>query len=265
MNPLQSLREHLSGTAPAIRFAAGFRHVLKRGFTCVWHAHEITELVYHPTGSGITRLARTGSAAFGPGSLVIYPPGERHNQSMDEAGADLCLHLELAGAERLVGGVLVPSIADPRLRRECEDLAASHAMDDPLRRRELDHRAAALLFGLAAQPPDDQDHAARARDLIARDYASIVRLADVAARVGVSEDHLRHLFADRYGMSPGQWLIAVRIDRARDLLARSLLPLADVATACGFRSIYHLSAAFRRLTGTSPMRWRRRHAPDQHR
>lgn len=265
MTPLQSLRELLTGSAPRIRFVAGFRHVLKRGFTCIWHAHTMTELVYHPTGSGSTRLTSSGTAPFCPGSLVLYPPGDRHNQTMEDAGVDVCLQVEISGKADLIGGLLVPSIADPRLRRECEDLAASHVLEDPLRQAELDHRMAALLYGIAVQPTDDQDHAARARDLIARDYAQIRKLDDVAKKLGISEDHLRHRFTDRYGIGPGQWLLAVRIDRARDLLARSSLPLGDVAESSGFRSIYHLSAAFRRATGTSPMRWRRRHAPDQHR
>lgn len=264
MTPLQSLRELLTGSAPRIRFVAGFRHVLKRGFTCIWHAHAMTELVYHPTGSGSTRLASSGTAAFGPGSLVLYPPGERHNQSMEDAGVDVCLQVEIGGKAKLAGGLLVASVADPRLRRECEDLAASHVLDDPLRQSELDHRMSALLYGIAVQPTDDQDHAARARDLIARDYARIAKLSDVSGKLGISEDHLRHLFTDRYGIGPSQWLLAVRIDRARDLLARSSLPLTDVAEASGFRSIFHLAAAFRRTTGTSPMRWRRRHAPDLH-
>lgn len=262
MTPLQSLRDLLSAKAPVVRFVAGFRHVLRRGYSCPWHAHAMTELVYHPTGSGTTRLVRSGSTSFGAGSMLLYPPGERHDQTMDDPGVDVCLQFELDHAERLGGGLLAASVTDPRLRRECEDLAASHVLDDPLRRSELDHRIAALLFGLAAQPTDDLDHAARARDLIARDYASLRRLSDVARKIGISEDHLRHLFTDRYGMGPGQWLLAVRIDRARDLLARSTLPLADIASDCGFRSIFHLSAAFRRETGTSPMRWRRRHAPD---
>lgn len=264
MTPLQSLRALLSAQAPRIRFVAGFRHVLKRGHSCLWHAHTMIELVYHPTGSGSTRLASSGTASFGPGALVLYPPGDRHDQTMDDAGVDVCLQLEIGGRAPLVGGLVVPSVGDPRLRRECEDLAASHVLDDPLRQSELDHRMAALLYGIAVQPTDDQDHAARARDLIARDYAQIRKLEDVSEKLGISEDHLRHLFTERYGMGPGQWLLAVRIDRARDLLARSTLPLADVAEGCGFRSIFHLAAAFRRTTGTSPMRWRRRHAPDQH-
>jgi AraC-like DNA-binding protein len=265
MQPLASLRSALAVPTVQIRFVAGFRHVLKRGYSCIWHAHSTYELVFHPTGSGSTRLASSGTVPFGPGALVIYPPSERHDQTMEDAGVDVCLHVEIATPTPITGGALAPSISDPRLRRECEDLAASHVLDDPLRQRELDHRVAALLCGIAAQPYDDGDHAARARDLIARDYAIINRLSDVSEKIGIGEDHLRHLFTDRYGMGPGQWLLAVRIDRARDLLARSTLPLLDVAEACGFRSIYHLGAAFRRGTGTSPMRWRRRHAPDQQR
>lgn len=266
MTPLESLRAALRSLPregpPKVTFLSGFRHVLGVGHSCPLHAHAALELVFHPTGRGSTRLSDGRIVAFGPGSVVLYPPQQRHDQAMEVRGVDVCLQLDIRRCPELTAGLLLPTVSTPRLRREFEDLAAVHVLDDPLRRAELDHRAAALLYGLTVEPLTGEDHATRARDLIARDYATIRNIAEVAERLAIGEDHLRHLFTERYDLGPGQWLLAVRVDRARDLLVRSRLPLADVAEACGFRSGHHLGAAFRRANGTSPMRWRRQHAPE---
>ncbi len=266
MTALESLRsalcEGIDGGPGKVCFMSGFRHVLGVGRSCPWHAHAALELVFHPTGRGSTRLEDGRTVAFGPGAVVLYPPQQGHDQTMEVRGVDVCLQLDIRRCPPLTAGLLLPTVSTPRLRREFEDLAAVHVLEDPLRRAELDHRAAALLYGLTVEPLTGEDHATRARDLIARDYATIGSIAEVARRLAIGEDHLRHLFTARYNTGPGHWLLAVRVDRARDLLVRSRLPLADVAEACGFRSAQHLGAAFRRANGTSPMRWRRQYAPE---
>lgn len=259
MTPLSSLRYALSGGDVRVRFLSGFRHILRPGRSCEMHAHPDVELVYHPTGNGATRIAGGSWTEFGPGAVVVYPPGQRHEQTLETAGADLCLHVAFPRLAPAVAGILT-MVQDLALRRDFESLAGALASEDPMHRAALDHRVTALLCGLSAEPPETDDRAAMARDLIARDYAMIRRIPDVARRLGIGEDHLRHLFTARYGMGPGQYLLNVRIDRARDLLARSRMPLADVAEACGFRGVHHLSEAFSRVTGCAPVRWRRRYA-----
>ena len=261
MTPLDSLRAALAGGAADLAFASGFRHVLGAGRSCALHAHTAVEFVFHPVGHGSTRLADGSTIAFGPGAVLLYPPRVYHEQRLESPGVDICVQVDFRRGDELRPGLLTAALPDPRLRREFEALATVHATGDPLRRAELNHRTAALLYGLAAAPVDGDSHAEHARDLIARDYASIQTVEEVAERLAISPDHLRHLFTERYGSGPGQWLLEVRIDRARDLLTRSRLPLADVAEACGFRSPAHLGAAFRRATGVPPMRWRRQHGP----
>jgi AraC-like DNA-binding protein len=256
-----ALREALDGGRARIEFISGFRHLLGRGRSCPRHAHRDVELVFHPSGNGSTSLADGSSVSFGPGAVVLYPATQRHGQTLDTAGVDLCLHVAFAGRGPGVAGVLTPNLVDPRLRREFEDLTTTLPPADPLAQAALDHRATALLCSLAAPQGSGSDHAQQASDYIAREYGSIARIDDVAKAVGLSGDHLRHCFTARYGIGPGQWLLRVRCDRARDLLARSELPLAAVATECGFRSLKHFSAAFQRTTGVPPMRWRRQHRP----
>ncbi len=73
----------------------------------------------------------------------------------------------------------------------------------------------------------------------------------------------RHPFARAFrqttGMPPHRWLLARRVDRAKELLAASPMRLADIALACGFADQSHFTKVFTRMAGTSPGAWRREH------
>ncbi|UST55179.1 helix-turn-helix domain-containing protein [Comamonadaceae bacterium OTU4NAUVB1] len=68
--------------------------------------------------------------------------------------------------------------------------------------------------------------------------------ADIAARLGVSDRHLRRLFETRFGVSPLQYLQTRRLLAAKQLIADTALPMAQVAQASGFASVRRFNAAF---------------------
>ena len=82
-------------------------------------------------------------------------------------------------------------------------------------------------------------------------------VARLAARLGVSERHLRRIFAAEHGVSPLRYAQARRLERAESLLAGTALPPARVALACGYASLRRLDAACAARHGVSPARWRR--------
>jgi AraC family transcriptional regulator len=59
-------------------------------------------------------------------------------------------------------------------------------------------------------------------------------------------------------MAPHQWLLYRRIDRAKDLLRRTKLSVADIALICGFASKSHFIRAIMRAESMSPAVWRDR-------
>src|ERR1700761_5969085 len=81
--------------APPLFFVNGLRHPIKPGVCCDFHSHDAIEIVYHPTGKGITRLGKNRSVAFEEGDVIVYAPGEEHDQVMETAGVDLCLRIRL--------------------------------------------------------------------------------------------------------------------------------------------------------------------------
>ena len=81
-------------------------------------------------------------------------------------------------------------------------------------------------------------------------------LAALAAKLGVSDRHLRRIFAAEQGVTPMQYLQTRRLLLAKQLLTDSALPVAQVALASGFRSLRRFNAAFAHQYRMSPSRLR---------
>ncbi len=230
---------------------------------CHVHAHRTCELVLHPSGRGITTMGDGQRILFAPGDAVLYPPHERHDQQLSEPGEDLIVQFDVSGplpskAFLLAGAV--DAHAAGLARTICRQTAST-----PSGRSAVGYLIAALILALceridpsAGEGLVDEGHAARARRIIAERYRDLGRLEHVAHELGIGHDHLRHLFRAAYGISLVGWLTEVRLARARELLTRTPLPLAEVARQVGWPNERYLCGVFRRNTGMTPTAWRRR-------
>lgn len=82
-------------------------------------------------------------------------------------------------------------------------------------------------------------------------------LEAMAAEVIVSPRYLPRAFKTAIGQSPHRYVLARRIERAKELLRSTDMPIVDVALASGFSSQSHLSNWFLRDVGISPAAYRR--------
>jgi AraC family transcriptional regulator, regulatory protein of adaptative response / DNA-3-methyladenine glycosylase II len=82
-------------------------------------------------------------------------------------------------------------------------------------------------------------------------------VAQIAAKLGVSERHLRRIVQAHLGVSPLQLLQTRRLLSAKQLLTDTRLPIQDVALASGFGSLRRFNAAFLQHYGMPPMRLRK--------
>ncbi|MFF5504664.1 GlxA family transcriptional regulator [Streptomyces roseolus] len=81
-------------------------------------------------------------------------------------------------------------------------------------------------------------------------------LADIAAHAMMSWRSLARHFRAQTGTTPLRWLLAQRVERARELLETTELPLARVAEATGFGAVETLRHHFTRQVGTTPSAYR---------
>jgi len=85
-----------------------------------------------------------------------------------------------------------------------------------------------------------------------------IRVKEVLGAVPVSRTLLERKFIHQLGESPHRLIKRQQIERVRQLLVESDLPIARIADMAGFESASYLSAAFRRETGESPRIYRAR-------
>ena len=92
---------------------------------------------------------------------------------------------------------------------------------------------------------------------LAREQAPSLQVSDLADHAGYSPFHFSRMFSARLGIGPGQYLIALRIARAKELLLADEDPVIDVACAVGFDSLSSFSRRFRSTVGVAPGQLRR--------
>lgn len=81
-------------------------------------------------------------------------------------------------------------------------------------------------------------------------------VGEMAHRANLSPSRFNVVFRDHFGMSPYQYLLHLRIQHAKELLATTNLSNQEIADYCGFSDIFHFSKSFKRCTGMPPSRFR---------
>jgi AraC family transcriptional regulator len=90
-----------------------------------------------------------------------------------------------------------------------------------------------------------------------RCFSCDLSLQVLANESGYSRVHFVRMFRAATGYSPHNYLLNLRLERARELLKNPSLSLIDVALDCGFSSHSHMSRLFHKSVGVTPSAYRR--------
>jgi AraC family transcriptional regulator len=89
-------------------------------------------------------------------------------------------------------------------------------------------------------------------DYIENHMADNLSLAELAGMAGMSQYYFSRLFKQSMGLTPHQYIIQCRVERAKTLLLRGDRSIADIAHTVGFSDQSHLTYHFKRLLGVTP-------------
>jgi AraC-like DNA-binding protein len=88
-------------------------------------------------------------------------------------------------------------------------------------------------------------------------YMDQISLTDIAAYVGLSEQHLIRSFRSEIGVTPIDYLKRYRIGHAKALLEEGEKSVTDVASEVGFSTSSYFARVFRSQVGVSPSAYRK--------
>ena len=247
------------------------------------HTHDFYELVYVRRGRGIHHIDGRPYPIIA-GDFYIMRPGDGHRYDVDRdtveiinilfipelfADADWQMLRSLPGLTAFFSAEANPGhkiSLQPPHDHAVENLCAR--IHGEIERRPSGYRLHCrslfieLLIAVerAAADGDPDLHAGPIATAVAYLHAhpeEPLSMADVASECGLTANYLGERFKAELGVSIGEYLSRLRIDRARELLAGSERSVTDIALSTGFDSASYFGKVFLRLTGHTPRAYRR--------
>jgi AraC family transcriptional regulator len=99
----------------------------------------------------------------------------------------------------------------------------------------------------------------RGRDYLESFLSDPIRLEDMARAACLSPYHFHRLFRQIFGEGPHHYLVRRRLERAKEMLRGSDVPVTQVCLDTGFESLGSFSTLFRQRYGMPPSQWRSAH------
>ncbi|MEK6795963.1 MAG: AraC family transcriptional regulator [Spirochaetota bacterium] len=227
--------------------AYSFASLHDNGFT----VHEYAELAYIVSGSGTFTLDDEVHAV-NAGTVVLIPPKCRHREQAGERGISILYSgfiaeaVDFAPAVISAGGFSLTYLF--------------HFMLDELRQKKSDiipHlvRCAWLLLSRSTA-------SARSRfveesiDFMKKNAAKDIDLSILSRRYDLNKNYFTTAFKKKTGRSPLKYIHELRVDIARRMLAGGM-SVQKAASAVGYEDPYYFSRVFRKITGVSPVQFKR--------
>lgn len=228
------------------------------------HWHQQTEILAVTAGS-MRVVCDNAVYTLDRGELLFINPYEAHfGQAGDDGVTYHCILAEASlrendGAARIHNRLVDPEMLELVEHIRQEDEGQSTGSDLFIRAHLL------LLFGRALryhravepQPTDTDGHISDIMQYINRHYAEPLSTRQLAAHFGFSLSYFCRYFKRVTGVTVLEYLGAVRLSRACELLQQTELSIAEIATRVGYGGVNYFVRQFREKTGTSPLRFRK--------
>lgn len=246
----------------------------EQAFAVYLHLRDFTKLDLWCDGK------RQATVPYRAGSMIIYDLDRHWRAYMKDPFDCLHLHISRASLDEIADETGVPRVGtlycppdrgviDPVVGQLGDSLLPALELPGQANKLFIEHVALALhthiahTYGGMKIPVRAvrgglapwQAH--RAKELLNARLDGEVSLTELASACDLSRSHFARAFRRTTGLPPHRWLLAQRVERAKDLLLHSPLSLAEIALNCGFADQSHMTRVFTGTVGASPGEWRR--------
>lgn len=220
------------------------------------------------------RAGLTECEKFSRGDAGIYPAGQGEEIFWRDFVEAIHIHIRPSAFREICSDLLkFDSVSLRRVFRVRDDyirkigIELHHAATLPAHHREtvcdelIDRLAAYLATRYSTRDDTDSDNVPWSRFELVADYVSNrladrITLDDLGCLIGLSRYHFSATFRAATGVSPYQYVLRRRVERAKYLLSLDTDSLASISGDCGFLDQSHFTRVFSQMTGTTPARFR---------
>lgn len=209
---------------------------------------------------------------LGPGTCLLLPPGAALAATHDPKRRLRVFYLHVDFLDGKGHPLAGSTVALPELPVVVSDLSTleplarqvveGHAADTAAGRlrRDLALRLTLLTIHESARAPvtrSDRTMLAAALLAVRENPGAAWTVPGIAAQAGLSVSQTARRIRELTGLSPREFVIRARIERARRLMEESAMSLEQIAASLGYTDVYFFHRQFKAVAGVTPGRWRR--------
>lgn len=270
-----------------VNFNPRIYYTLKRKFDEThitnYHCHDFISMIYVLSGSCTYNIADT-LYQVKKGDMLICNPGVYHGKLMKPGDNILELHtgfgnifLEGLPKNCLINPVACPVISLPEHEQEflkcCGDIFYEQENNEPgcELMQKINVMKLLVLFLRATHIEQECskstyvnfesfDKTAIVSTLISfldENYMRQISLDTISKSIYMSPAYISKVFKEEMGESPINYLIKIRLAKARELLLDGKLSIKAIARAVGYEDVYHFSKLYKKYQGLSPSKVRK--------
>jgi AraC-like DNA-binding protein len=239
-----------------------------------WRILQEYQLIYITNGQGIFESANGVESPIKAGTVIILFPNEKHRYKPDHNTGWVEYWVGVKGP--IIDNLLNTGYINPH--HPClyigfnesivniysdiiENTKSEKPGYQPLVSGGVFHLLGichAILRQNAGGTKDEETLIDKSRLLFRSNIYNAFSAEQAAEELNVGYSWFRKLFKNYTGMSPGQYYLQLKMDKARDLLGNSNKPIKEISIELNFQSNFYFSKIFKEKTGLKPTEYRQR-------
>jgi AraC-like DNA-binding protein len=224
------------------------------------------QLIYITRGKGLFSSLHIQNTEIEEGTVFLIKPGEWHTYRPDESTGWECYWVGFSGAVtesmQNMNSIIRIGYDEEMVGLYRKMLEVSNS-ERPGYQQLLSGILVHLLAYLFYREKDRtwrhkevQGKIEKARLIIREKINSPISPEEIAASLNMSYTWFRRMFRQYTGLAPAQYITQLKIQKARELLSVTSMPIKEIALELGYESIDYFSTLFKKQTGATPGQFR---------
>lgn len=240
-------------------------------FSCVDTPRRLNLLLYLKDCKAVFRMASGETVYASQGNIVYMPMGARYdleitdrkNETAGTFGINFMLRNDTENSFVVSNKPLIFKVSNTSYF--CDLFSRMSKMSDA--HLTSNARLKSIFYEIVASLCETQEHSRITEKefkiiekgivYLENDHKLEKSVAEISAMCSVSENYFRRLFKEYSDISPKEYILRAKIDKAKLRLYEDNIPISEIAEICGFPDTAYFCRIFRKRTGLSPLAYRR--------